>query len=106
MLEHAVWLDLVEGCLKKALLLEFIVIIIIVNATELLGLLVQELEISRALILNLLFVALVVPVDFLLPLLVFLVVLVVVSKVEVVFPLGFFAVCFDISNAQIERQDF
>ena len=39
MLEHAVWLDLVEGCLKQALLLKLVVIVVIViNRAKLLRL--------------------------------------------------------------------
>ena len=38
-LEHAVWLDLVEGCLKQALLLKLVVIVVIViNRAKLLRL--------------------------------------------------------------------
>ena len=92
MFEHAVWLDLIEGCLKKAFLLKLIVVVVIVNAAELLSLLVEELKVSSALVLDLLFVSLIVPVGFLLSLFIFLVILVLVGKVEVVFPLSFFAV--------------
>ena len=107
MLEHAVWLDLVKGRLEKAFLFE-LVIIVILNRRELLGLVlinicnivclsetylfVQELQIGSALILDILsFICFIVPVCFLLPLFILLF-FVLVCEVKVVFSLGFFTV--------------
>src|SRR5690242_5887821 len=92
MLEHAVRLDLVKRSLEKALLLEFVIVIVIVDTAELLGLFVQELEVSSALVLDFLFVGLVIPVSFLLPLLIFLVVLILICEVKVILPLSFLTV--------------
>ena len=107
MLEHAVWLDFVEWCLEKAFFFELVVVLII-DRGEFLGLqlvsicksvrsqasylFVQELEICGTLILNILWLfGLGVPVGFLLPLLVFFF-FVLISEVEVIFPLGFFTI--------------
>jgi hypothetical protein len=91
MLEHAIWLDFVKRRLEKAFFLQLIVVVI-VEGTELLSLFVQELEVGSAFILDILgLVCLVVPIGFLLPLFVFLL-FEVSGVVEVVLFLGFFAV--------------
>ena len=92
MLEHGVRLDLVQRCFEEALLLELVIVIVVIDTAELLSLFVQELKVSSALVLDLLFIGLVVPVGFLFPFLVFLVVLVLVGEVKVVFLLGLLAV--------------
>lgn len=92
MLEHRVWLNLIQRCLKEALLLELIVVIIVIDTAKLLSFFVQELEVSSAFVLDLFFISLVVPVGFLFPLFVFLIVLVIVGEVKVVFPLGLLTV--------------
>lgn len=51
MLEHAVWLKLVQRGLQETLLVH-LVIVIVGKRAELLSLLVQELEIGSALVLN------------------------------------------------------
>jgi hypothetical protein len=90
-LEHAIWLDFVKRRLEQAFFLQLIVVVI-VECAELLSLFVQELEVSSALILDILgLVCLVVPVGFLLPFFIFL--LFEVSRVvEVILLLGFFPV--------------
>ena len=87
-LEHAIWLDLVKRCLEETFLFQLIIVIVI-DRTELLCLIlvslrlehqewciylfIQEVEISGTLVLDILgLVRLVVPVSFLFPLLVFL----------------------------------
>lgn len=87
MLEHAVWLNLVQRSLKKTLLIKLI-IVIIGELAELLGLLVEEVEIGSALISNVTFNSLfnlfLIPLDLTVPvvLLVVLITLVVESKVR------------------------
>jgi hypothetical protein len=92
MLEHAIWLDLVKRCFEEAFLFQLIVVIIIVESTELLSLFVQELEVGGALVLDILrLVRLVVPVCLLLPFLV-LFLFEFSGVIEVVFLLGFLTV--------------
>ena len=98
MLEHAIWLNLVERRLEERLFFKLVIVIIIVDAAKLLSLFIQEFEISRALVLDLLFVGLVVPVGFLLPFLVFLVILILVGKIKIIFPLSFLTVCITVNK--------
>jgi hypothetical protein len=91
MLEHAVGFDFVKRCLEQAFFFQLIVFIV-VESTELLGLFVQELEVGSALVLGVLsLVGLVVPIGFLFPLLIFFL-LELGRVIEVVLLLGFFAV--------------
>lgn len=107
MLEHAIWLNLIERRLQEAFLFE-LVIVVILDRRELLGLVlisicdcpqicltylfVQELQVRSALVLDVLsFVCLIVPVGFLLPFLILLFII-LVREVKIVFPLGFFTI--------------
>ena len=97
MLEHAIWLDLVKRCLEEAFFFQLIVVII-VESTELLSLVVQELEVGGALVLDILrLVRLVVPICLLLPFLV-LFLFEFGGVIEVVFLLGFFTVYFTLAE--------
>lgn len=51
MLEHAIGLNLVQGCFKQTFLVQVFVIVISIRA-EFLGLLVEELEVGSALVRN------------------------------------------------------
>lgn len=93
-LEQTVWLHLVEWCLKQALLLQLIVFLVIAsNSAELGSLLRKEVKVRGALVLDVdsLLALLVIPV-FALPLIVFLVVVKVVAKAEVLLSLCLLAV--------------
>jgi hypothetical protein len=92
-LEHAVGLNLVQGRLKEAFFLK-LVVILVVHGRKLLCLLVKEVEIRGALILDVAldFVRLIVPIGVLLPFFILLV-LILSGVVEVVFFFGFFTVC-------------
>lgn len=85
MLEHAIGLNLVQGCLKQTLLVQVFIIVICIRA-EFLGLLVEELEVGSALVRNIavdgrldLFL---IPLDLAIPV-VFLVIFEIVVKSEV-----------------------
>jgi hypothetical protein len=104
-LKHAVWLNLVQRRLKEALFLK-LVVILVVHGCKFLCLLIEEVEICGALILDitLAFVRFVVPIGFLLPFFVLLV-LIISSIVEVVFFLGVFTVCTLVSSCLSKQAD-
>lgn len=93
MLEHAIRLDLVKRCLEQALFLK-LVVVIISDRGELLSFLIEELEVSGALVLHVLCLfGLVGPLILVTPFFVLFFFVVVIRIFEVVLLLGLFAVC-------------
>ena len=97
MLEHAVRFDLVERGLEETLLLQFVVVIVVSNRCELLGFLVEEFKVSSALVLHV-FRLLGFGGPFILIAPLFFVLLIVETGVlEIIFLLGFFAICINLA---------
>lgn len=96
MLEHAIWLNLVQRSLKEALLVQ-ILFILIGEGAELLGLLVEELEVGRTLVGNIpvdgLLHFLLIPLHLTIPVVLLIVLIDVVVKGEVGLLGGILTLC-------------